>query len=290
MTEQKCVLVIGGTGTIGRPVAAALQRAGFAVRILTREPQRARQGGLPGVVYVQGDVEDEASLRAALADCYGVHISLQSGQSADDQDRIQHRGTARIARIAAEQRVQHLTYMSGYLVSQQFASIPAEKAKLDAEKAIKASGVPFTIFRPTYLMDVLPRFVQDKRISVFGKQPHPIHFLAADDLGRMVAQAFGDPRAANKTFYVRGPQAMTFTEAFEVYRQAVDPELAVSTTPFWVGGLLNRLVLKGELTETLALLKATQQVGEIGDYAPAEAVFGPAPTTIAEYSKRAARA
>ncbi|MCB9451315.1 MAG: NmrA family NAD(P)-binding protein [Anaerolineaceae bacterium] len=286
MNTQKRILVVGGTGAIGQPVAAALQKAGFAVSVLTRDPARAELSGLPGVDYVQGDVADAASLRAALEGCYGAHISLQSGQSPEDQERIQHQGTKRIAQAAAAVGVQHITYVSGYLVSERFAYIPAEKAKLDAENAIKASGVTYTIFRPTYFMDVMPRFVQNGRMSVFGKQPHPIHFLAVADFAKFVAAAYSEPQAANQTFYVRGTQALTFAEAFELYRQATDPALKVSVTPFWIGGMINRLVLKGGLTETLALLRATNQVGEIGDYAPAEQVFGVAPTTVESWLRR----
>lgn len=286
MAAQKRILVVGGTGAIGRPVAEALQKAGYAVSILTRDPARARMSGISGVDYVQGDVADADSLRAALQGCYGVHISLQSVQSPEEQDRVQHQGTKRIAQIAAEVGVQHITYVSGHLVSERFAYIPAEKAKLDAENAIKASGVPYTIFRPTYFIDIMPQFVQNGRMSIFGKQPHPIHFLAVADFAKFIVAAYSEPKAVNQTFYVRGAQAMTFADAFEMYRQAVDPAIQVSVAPFWLAGIINRMVLKGELTEILALLRATSQVGEIGDYAPAEQVFGSAPTTVESWLRR----
>lgn len=282
MEVQKRILVIGGTGVIGQPVAHALKEAGYDVSVLTRDVAwvRASNRQIPGVDYVSGDIEDETALRQALMGCYGVHISIQSGQSQEEQDRIQHQGTARLARIAAEVGVQHITYVSGYLVSEQFAHIPAEQAKLNAEKAIRASGVPYTIFRPTYFMDIVPRFIQGNRLSIFGKQPHPIHFLAVADFARFVTAAFVNPATANQILYVRGPQPLTFLEAFETYRRIVNPELSISTTPFWLGKLLNRLVLRGAITETLALLHATQQVGEIGNYEMAESIFGVAPTTV----------
>ena len=73
MTQS--MLVIGGTGMLGEPVARRLCADGHPVRIFTRslEKTRARFGAEYEVVA--GDVEDLPSLQAALQGCQGVHIN-----------------------------------------------------------------------------------------------------------------------------------------------------------------------------------------------------------------------
>jgi uncharacterized protein YbjT (DUF2867 family) len=51
------VLVIGGTGQLGAPVARQLRSDGYRVRLLARTPPAARHHE-PGLEYVQGDLDD----------------------------------------------------------------------------------------------------------------------------------------------------------------------------------------------------------------------------------------
>jgi uncharacterized protein YbjT (DUF2867 family) len=70
MTET--VLVIGGTGQLGAPVARQLRDDGYRVRLLARTPTATRDRD-PALEYVQGDLDDTDSLRHALAGCAAVH-------------------------------------------------------------------------------------------------------------------------------------------------------------------------------------------------------------------------
>jgi uncharacterized protein YbjT (DUF2867 family) len=137
MTET--VLVIGGTGELGAPVARQLRSDGYRVRLLARTLPAARDRDAD-LEYVQGDLDDTQSLSSALA------------------------GVGR------------LTYLSHMLAAPD-AGAPALRAKFHAEQAIAASAVPSTIFRPTYFMDTLPRQVRGTRAVVLGRQPHPFHLM-----------------------------------------------------------------------------------------------------------------
>jgi uncharacterized protein YbjT (DUF2867 family) len=279
MNTQQRVLVVGGTGIVGAAVARQLQQDGYSVRLLTRNVAVAQSRLGATFEYVEGDTDHPASLEAGLKDCTGVHLSLPSGHKPTELDRVQHQGAARVARLAAQRGIQHLTYTSGCYVSEDFAYIPAERAKLDAEKAIRSSGVRYTIFRPTYFMDFLPRFLQGQRASVFGVQPHPIRFLALTDYAVMVSKAHQQP-GTQQALFVCGPEALTFEQALRLYTAQVSPQAKLSHSPFWMMSLINRLFLGGQLTEILQLMAATERVGEIGDPTEAQQRFGPARTTV----------
>ncbi len=176
------VLVVGATGMLGRPVGERLRHDGYGVRVLTREPERAERDLGEGIEYVRGDVDDAASLERAVSGCKAVHISLKAGPAPGEPERVEHQGTARVAEAAARAGLERITYLSGcYVGPEQAAASEAEAAKLGAERAIEASGVPFTIFKPTYFMETLPLHVQGPFGVVLGRQPHPLHMVAGDD-------------------------------------------------------------------------------------------------------------
>jgi uncharacterized protein YbjT (DUF2867 family) len=86
--NNKRILIIGGTGMLGKPVARQLKADGFNVRLLARNPEKARRLLGDGYEIIKGDVDDPASLRAALAGVDGVHISLKGGPTETDFDRM----------------------------------------------------------------------------------------------------------------------------------------------------------------------------------------------------------
>jgi len=71
---SKTILITGVTGNQGGAVAKALQGNGFGLRGLTRKPESERAAALArlGVDVVKGDLDDEATLRRALAGVWGV--------------------------------------------------------------------------------------------------------------------------------------------------------------------------------------------------------------------------
>jgi uncharacterized protein YbjT (DUF2867 family) len=274
MTET--VLVIGGTGQLGAPVARQLRSDGYRVRLLVRKLPAAPDHD-PALEYVEGDLDDTAALRRALAGCAAVHVSVRGGPTAEQYERVEHHGAARVAELAALAGVGRLTYVSHMLAAPD-AAAPALRAKFRAEQAIAASAVPFTIFRPTYFMETLPRQVRGSRAVVLGRQPHRFHLLAARDFGGMVSRALAMPESAGQRLDGHGPQALTIADALGVYCEQLAPGTRVVTRPLWLMAVLDRTVLRGQLRGTLDLMRALQRSGERGDPSQANRLLG-APTT-----------
>ena len=271
------ILVVGGTGLVGRPVAEQLREDGCDVRLIVRDPASARSRLGPAFDYARGDVENEASLERALHDCEGVHLSL-GAQKREDFARIEGEGSARVAKLAAEAGVRLLTYVSGSLVHEHYGEkIPEHRANLVAEEAIRRSGVPYVFFRPTYFMKNLPRNFQGRRAVVLGR-PRPLHMVAAADFGRNVSRAFQLPGVAGRDLFVQGPEAITIAEALQLYCSVVEPDKHVVTVPLGAMGLIDRLFMRSKLRANLELMGLLQRVGERGDPTDANRLVG-APTT-----------
>src|SRR5260370_29988334 len=83
MTSNRTILITGVTGNQGGAVARALQSSGFRLRGLTRKPESEQAAALArhGVDVVKGDLDDEATLRRALAGAWGVFGVQNAGEA-----------------------------------------------------------------------------------------------------------------------------------------------------------------------------------------------------------------
>ncbi|MCJ7532097.1 MAG: NAD(P)H-binding protein [Anaerolineales bacterium] len=171
------ILVIGGTGMLGEPVPRQLQADGYQVRILTRSPQKATARLGKSYELAVGDVDNPSLLEAALQGCDGVHISLDGGKDYD----LERRGGVNVAGAAVKAGVKRITYLSGASVAEENCWYPGTKAKFLAEKAIRESGIPYTIFNAGWFMESLSRFVHGERAFVIGKQPNATPWITAED-------------------------------------------------------------------------------------------------------------
>ena len=282
---KKTILVVGATGMLGMPVARQLHKDGYTVRVLARNPENAKAKLGDSFDYVRGDVEDLSSLENALDGCFGVHINLRGGPKPEDFDRIEHRGSANIARVAKSKGVQRISYLSGAATFEENAWFPMVKAKLQAEKALRDSGVPCTIFCATHFMESLSLAVRGNRAMIIGKQPHPLHWLAASDYAEMVSRAFELPEAANKRLYIFGPRALTMSEALHTYCSIVHPGIKVSSVPVWVLSLIGKLSFNPEVQNIAELMKFFEKVGEGGDPSEANDLLGAPATTLEQWSR-----
>ncbi len=147
------ILIAGGTGTLGTQVVGLLTARGLEVRILTREPARARhlEGDL--VEVVSGDVRDARAVQRAVAGTQTIISAIQGFGGADpagpqDVDRQGNSNLIQAAKAEAEHFI---------LVSIQGAAPdhPMElfRMKYLAEQELKASGLAWTIIRPTAYME-----------------------------------------------------------------------------------------------------------------------------------------
>lgn len=278
---KEAILVVGATGTFGEPVARRLHEDGYAVRVLSRNVENAKARLGDSFDYFEGDVEDPSSLMDAVDGCFGVHINLRGGPRAEDFERIEFGGVANVAKISAGKGVQRIAYLSGAATFEENAWFPMVKAKLQAEEAIRESGVPYTIFCATHFMESLSLAVRGRRATIVGRQPHRLHWLASRDYARMVSGAFQRPEAANKRLFIQGPDSFTMPEAIKTYCSIVHPDIKVSSVPIWLLQLIGKVSFSPELQAVAALMRFFEKVGEGGDPSEANDLLG-APTTTLE--------
>ena len=267
------ILVIGATGLLGGPVADGLREAGFTVRVMSRDVHRVRERFEEPFEVAAGDALSVGDVEKAIADCQAVHISIDHDQ--------EHECVAQVLEAARGQELERISYISGVTVCEENRWFPLVDRKLRSEEAIRASGIEHTIFRPGWFMEMLARFVHGERVFVFGKPKRRWHFVAVQDLARMVVESYRRPQAADKAFYVHGPEALTVLEAQRRYCRVLHPEIrTLRSTPYWGLRLIARLTRNTRMRAGIEMMSYLEKVGERGDPSEANAVLGAPEITL----------
>ena len=220
------VAIAGGTGFVGGEIARELRRRGRRVVVLSSRGEDAR-GQLPDDIELRvADVRHADGLPAALAGVDELVIALafpglpveQPGKGYTFME-VDARGTARLVRAAREAGVARVVYVSGAGAGHD-AARHWFRAKAVAEDAVRASGMTWTILRPTWVYgpgDVsLNRFLGFARTLPFvpltnlGRQQLAPVFVG--DVARLAVDSLEQDAAAEQVFEVGGPEAMSMRE------------------------------------------------------------------------------
>jgi uncharacterized protein YbjT (DUF2867 family) len=279
-SDTRRILVVGGTGTVGAPISRQLNLGGWGVRVLSRNPQQARDKFAPAVDLVSGKADSRDDVARAIEGCRAVLVCV----SDLTDPYLDLRATETAASVAQAAGLERIGLISGASVAEERRYFPMIDAKYKAEERLKSAGTPWTIFRLTWLMESFPRFVQGNRAVLMGHQPAVVHSVAGDDVGRMVSRAFDLDEAAGRTFCIHGPEAGTMKSFLEKYCALVRPQARVSTAPFWMMSIVAALTRNRELKAVVGMMKYFEDLPEFGDPAEADRLLGAPVITLEQWA------
>jgi len=282
------ILILGATGTLGRPVVEGLVAAGHGVRALARNAEKAQRMFGPEIEVVEGDSTDRSRIGEALDGCDAVHVSLPAESELLAVSHIVElaRGASvqGLAREGSAQKLARISYVSGTSIREENRWFEVVDVKMRAEEALRRSGVPHTVFCPTWVMEVLPNFVRPERAVVIeGKNPPGFHFFAAADFGRMVANSYRDDRAIGKRLFIHGPESVTLPEAVRRFHEGCRPQVRLTRMRPWQAKLLAALTRNKSLGAVARLIAYFDTTEEHGDPTEANQLLGAPTTTLEEW-------
>jgi uncharacterized protein YbjT (DUF2867 family) len=236
------ILVTGATGFVGPAIVHALRAEGRDVRALVRRPDRASSLTALGVKLAAGDVTDAESLKAAADGCtHVVHLVAIIKGRPDDFERVMTVGTQNVVAAAKAAGVDRFVLMSALGTSDP-PSVPYYAAKLAEEREVIASGLEYTIFRPSFIFGpgggALATFMRQVKLSpvvtVIGSGMQRSQPIWRDDVAAYFARAIDDPRAANRTFELGGPDTVTWDELYRTIARVLGKRRPLLHVPFGV--------------------------------------------------------
>lgn len=258
------VFIIGATGTIGSAVAESLKQSKYELTALIHNNTNTFLKNNANLV--KGSLINAALLKDHLQNHDYLFIAVNAGNDAEAIKHIEEEAVIDVLKIAEDVGIKKVVYISGMYAEERFSNHPSESAKVNVEKHLKESNLPYTIFKPGFIDVTLQQFVQGKQIMLLGNQPHPMHIVKLREMANDITDSFSIPETNNQTYVVTGREKpILLKDALEQYGKKFDPVLPVKVMPLWFMKILNKTFLKGKLTRAINTMSLMQKYGELGD-------------------------
>lgn len=254
--RDRTVCVLGGTGFVGRHLAAGLIRDGWAVRVPTRNTARHRDLlVLPGLTLVQANVLDPAALRSVLTGC-GTAINLigtlnERGRKGAGFEAV-HVGLARqVVAACAEVGIGRLLHMSALKADVPNPPSNYLRTKAEAEGVVRAAnGIGWTIFRPSTIFgpgdSFINRFDRLLRLPApffplprAGARFAPVYVV---DVAQAFRRALTESATIGRSYELCGPRVYTLAEIVSAIALARGQRRRVLPLPDWLARMQARVM------------------------------------------------
>jgi len=232
-------LVVGATGVLGGEICRLLTERRNPVRALVRgtsNPDRVAHLKRLGAELVRGDLKDRRSLDVASRGASAVistassTVSRQAGDSIESVDR---QGQLDLIDAAAAAGVKRFVVVSFPSVAMDF---PLQSAKRAVEERLRASGMTYTILRPTFFTEVwlspaLGFDAPNAKAQIYGGGQNRISWISFQDVARFAVAALDNPQAKNAVIELGGPGALSTMEVVRLAEQVTGKRFDVQHVP-----------------------------------------------------------
>jgi uncharacterized protein YbjT (DUF2867 family) len=187
-------VVIGGTGRTGRLIVEQLRRGAQSVRVMARRAD-------PDADTIVGSIADVGDVRRAVGDAGAVVVIVESSEDPgpNGPEEVHHRGVQNV--IAATRPGSRIVLVTQIYITRPEMFEGARDiilARRRGEEALRASGRPYTIVRPSWLTDD-PGGTQAIR---FEQGDRGDGRIARADVATVVVGALSSSRSLGKTFEI----------------------------------------------------------------------------------------
>jgi uncharacterized protein YbjT (DUF2867 family) len=254
-------LITGATGGLGKRIVRLLCDREQAVRAFVRLTTPYAELEHRGADIFIGDLQRQQDIQKA---CQGVQYVISahgSNEASGGALAIDYRANIDLIDQAKASGVQHFVFVSVLGSDRGYDDAPVFKAKRAVEKYLEASGLTYTILRPSgFASNLLPlaeRFRQTGVYLLIGDPQNRSSIISTDDLARIAVESVNREGARNQTFAIGGSEILKRDEIPAIFGRVFDREPIILNPPLLAFDGLRSLtsILNPNLGSSLGTLR-----------------------------------
>jgi uncharacterized protein YbjT (DUF2867 family) len=250
-------LITGATGDLGRRIVRQLRLQESPVRVFVRLMSDYAELENRGAEILIGDLTRPGDIEKAVQGVQYV-ISAHGGVG----ESLNYRANIDLIDAAKDHGVQHFVFVSVLGVDRGYEDAPVFKAKREVEKYLQASGLNYTILRPSgFASNLVPLAEQFQRTGIYllvGDRQNRSSIVSTDDLARIAIASVSTEAARNQIFSIGGPEILQRQDIPQIFGRICKRDPFVINPPLVAfDGLRNVIgILSPNGKEDLGTLRA----------------------------------
>ena len=220
------ILLTGATGKTGGEVAKQLAANNIPFRALVRDPDKAAALKDLGAEIVVGDMADAEAVSKALSGVEKAVLIMANGEHQLTMEKL-------FTDLAVAAGVKHLVKLSS-MESEPGTTKPIPKMHVDSEDYIRASGLAWTMIRPTFFTQnflASARTINGGDEIVMALGNAVVAPTDLRDVAEIIRLVLTDDAHLNKSYDMTGPEVMTLSEAAEKFSKVLGREIRYVAQP-----------------------------------------------------------
>lgn len=229
------LLIIGGTGTLGRQIVLQALTKGYKVRCLVRNFRKANFLKEWGVELVYGDLAKPETIPPCLKGITAIiDASTNRPDEIDSLKIVDWEGKLYLIEAAKAANIQRFIFFSAQNV-EQFTNIPLMKLKYGIEQKLKESKIPYTIFRLTgFYQGLIEQYaipiLENLPIWVTNENMY-VSYMDTQDIAKFCLRALQLPKTENQVFFLSGLKGWVSFEIIKLCEKLAGQSAKVQKIP-----------------------------------------------------------
>ncbi len=238
------LLIIGGTGTLGRQVVLQALTKGYQVRCLVRNFRKASFLKEWGAELVYGDLTRPETIPPCLKGITAiVDASTSRANELGALKKVDWEGKLCLIEAAKVANIQRFIFFSAQNV-ELFENIPFMKVKNGIEMQLKESGIPYTIFRLSgFYQGLIDQYaipiLENLPIWVTNENTY-ISYMDTQDIAKFCLRSLQIPQTKNQTFLLSGSKSWLSSEIITLCEQLAGQQAKIQSAPVFFLKLISR--------------------------------------------------
>ncbi|MBJ7899816.1 MAG: NAD(P)H-binding protein [Cyanobacteria bacterium RI_101] len=232
------LLVVGGTGTLGRQIARRALEQGHSVRCLARNPRKGAFLKEWGAEVIQGNLCRPETLPPALADIDAV-VDAATARATDSLSirQVDWQGKVNLIQAAKTAGVERYLFFS-ILGAEDYPQVPLMEIKSCTEKYLTQVDLNYTIFQLAgFMQGLIGQYaipiLENQSVWMTGESS-PTAYMDTQDIAKLALRALEVPATERRTLPLVGPKAWTAAEIIALCERLSGRQARISKVPLGV--------------------------------------------------------